>query len=62
MHFLRASFAEHTHEGTLSVTANNGIVNNDEALTGNHRLERVQLESNTELADSLRGLNEGSTT
>ena len=60
MHFLRASFAEHTHEGTLSVTANNGIVNNDEALTGNHRLERVQLESNTELADSLRGLNEGS--
>ena len=61
MHFLRASFAEHTHEGTLGVTANDGVVNDDEALTCNHRLERVQLESNTELADSLRGLNEGST-
>ena len=60
MHFLRASFAEHTHEGTLSVTANNGVVNDDEALTGNHGLQRVQLQADTELADSLRGLNEGS--
>ena len=61
MHFLRASFAEHTHEGTLSVTANDGVVNNDEALASNHGLERVQLQTDTELADGLRGLNEGST-
>ena len=45
----------------LGVTANDGVVNDDEALTCNHRLERVQLRSITELADSLRGLNEGST-
>ena len=60
-HFLRACFAEHTHEGALGVTANDGVVNNDEALASNHGLERVQLQTDTELANRLRGLNEGST-
>ena len=60
MHFLRAGFAEHPHEGTLGVTANDGVVDDDEALAGNHGLERVELQTDTELTDGLRGLNEGS--
>ena len=58
MYFLCAGFAEHTHEGALGVTANDGVVNNDKALASNHRLEWVQLQTDTELADGLRGLNE----
>ena len=60
MHFLRTGLAEHPHEGALGVTANDGVVNHNEALAGNHGLERVELQADTELTDGLRGLNEGS--
>ena len=43
----------------MSVAAHDRIVNDNQALACNHGFERVQLESNTQLANGLRRLNEG---
>ena len=59
MHLFRARLTEHPHQGALGVAAHNRIINHDQAFARHHRLERVQLEPNTQLADSLRWLDEG---
>src|SRR3954471_52528 len=54
-----AGLAQHPDQGPLGVAADDGVVDDDEALTGDDVAERVQLEPDAELADGLAGLDEG---
>src|SRR5581483_8862093 len=55
----RTGFTEHTHESTLSVTPDDGVVDDHEPLAADVLPERVELEPDAQLANGLRRLDEG---
>ena len=59
MHLGCAGFTQHPHECPLSVTANDGVVHDDEPLALDDLTERVELEADAELADGLVRRDEG---
>src|SRR5699024_6904661 len=54
----RSRLPQHAHQRTLGVAANDRIVDHDEALAADHVPQRIEFESNAELAYRLGGLDE----
>src|SRR5215467_568197 len=59
MYFYRTSFTQHAHDRTLSVAADDRIVDDDEPLTADVVAQRVELEPDAQLPDRLGRLDEG---
>ena len=58
MYFDGTSFAQHAHDRPLGVTPDDRIVDDDEPLAADVVAQRVQLESDAQLPDRLRRLDE----
>jgi hypothetical protein len=54
-----ACLAQHAHERPLGVAAHDGIIDHDQPLALDHPAQRVEFESDTQLPDRLRRLDEG---
>src|SRR5580765_3372341 len=59
VHLGGAGLTEHPDERALGVAADDRVVDHDEPLAADDLAQRVELEPDTELADGLRGLDEG---
>src|SRR5215468_8505928 len=59
MYFDRTSFAQHAHDRTLGVAADDRIVDDDEPLATDVVAQWVELEPDAQLADRLGRLDEG---
>ena len=59
MYLGGAGLTEHPDQRTLGVAAHDRVVHHDQPLAGDHFAQRVQLEPDTQLADGLAGLDEG---
>src|SRR5690242_15135262 len=58
MNFARAGSANHAHNLAAGRAANNGIINEHDALAFDEMANRVQFELDTEIANRLRRLDE----
>ena len=58
MHFLRTGGADHAHDLAARRSANDGVVDQDNALAFEQIADRVQLQLHAEVADALLGLDE----
>src|ERR1700758_4194456 len=58
MNLRGACFAHHAHDLAAGGTANDGVVNQDDALTFEQRAHGIELQFDTEIADGLLGLDE----
>jgi hypothetical protein len=54
-----SGLAQHPHDGALGVAAHDRVVDDHQALAGDHLAQGVELEADAELADGLAGLDEG---
>ena len=57
--FLGAGLAQIDHAGAGGGAADDGIIDDDDALAGDGFLDEVELHAHVEVADELRGLEEG---
>ena len=58
MHLLRTGLTQHPDDRSLGVAPHDGVVDDDQALALDHVTQWVQLQSDPELADRLRGTGE----
>src|SRR5699024_3046606 len=55
----RSGLPQHPHHGTLGVAAHDRVVDDHQALALDHLAQRVELQTDAQLADGLAGLDEG---
>ena len=61
MHLGGAGLTQHPDERALGVAAHDRVVDDDEPFAADHLAQRIELQADTELADRLRRLDEGTT-
>ena len=58
MHLGRTSLAQHSDKLTLSIAAHDGVIDDDDASSFDDVAQRIELESDTQITQSLRRLDE----